>query len=139
MVVLFFLMIRRPPRSTRTDTLFPYTTLFRSLRLHKGECVHWAGVGGLAVPFTVSRRSRRQGLRVLARWRPVGRPRPLTDCAAPSSPRSRAIPPEQPDHAHVATALFPVDRKCVVMGQSVSARVYGGDRRQITQKNTPLT
>src|SRR3546814_1899107 len=27
-----FLMIRRPPRSTRTDTLFPYTTLFRSTR-----------------------------------------------------------------------------------------------------------
>src|SRR3546814_15570956 len=27
---VFFLMIRRPPRSTRTDTLFPYTTLFRS-------------------------------------------------------------------------------------------------------------
>src|SRR3546814_12986596 len=29
-MVFFFLMIRRPPRSTRTDTLFPYTTLFRS-------------------------------------------------------------------------------------------------------------
>src|SRR3546814_5337139 len=29
-VLLFVLMIRRPPRSTRTDTLFPYTTLFRS-------------------------------------------------------------------------------------------------------------
>src|SRR3546814_2278102 len=29
-VSCFFLMIRRPPRSTRTDTLFPYTTLFRS-------------------------------------------------------------------------------------------------------------
>src|SRR3546814_11317329 len=29
--VFFFLMIRRPPRSTRTDPLFPYTTLFRSL------------------------------------------------------------------------------------------------------------
>src|SRR3546814_6407171 len=28
--VIFVLMIRRPPRSTRTDTLFPYTTLFRS-------------------------------------------------------------------------------------------------------------
>src|SRR3546814_19856255 len=28
---IFFLMIRRPPRSTRTDTLFPYTTLFRSM------------------------------------------------------------------------------------------------------------
>src|SRR3546814_14250554 len=30
LVLFFFLMIRRPPRSTRTDTLFPYTTLFRS-------------------------------------------------------------------------------------------------------------
>src|SRR3546814_11956239 len=29
--IVLFLMIRRPPRSTRTDTLFPYTTLFRSL------------------------------------------------------------------------------------------------------------
>src|SRR3546814_5398417 len=28
-------MIRRPPRSTRTDTLFPYTTLFRSQRLYE--------------------------------------------------------------------------------------------------------
>src|SRR3546814_1574598 len=27
-------MIRRPPRSTRTDTLFPYTTLFRSIAIH---------------------------------------------------------------------------------------------------------
>src|SRR3546814_16591046 len=31
-MIIFFLMIRRPPRSTRTDTLFPYTTLFRSGR-----------------------------------------------------------------------------------------------------------
>src|SRR3546814_14760956 len=30
LLCIFFLMIRRPPRSTRTDTLFPYTTLFRS-------------------------------------------------------------------------------------------------------------
>src|SRR3546814_11704205 len=29
-ILFFFLMIRRPPRSTRPDTLFPYTTLFRS-------------------------------------------------------------------------------------------------------------
>src|SRR3546814_15112082 len=41
---MFFFMIRRPPRSTRTDTLFPYTTLFRSdvggagqARQHHGE------------------------------------------------------------------------------------------------------
>src|SRR3546814_1843831 len=30
-LILFFLMIRPPPRSKRTDTLFPYTTLFRSI------------------------------------------------------------------------------------------------------------
>src|SRR3546814_12699711 len=34
MCSFFFLMIRRPPRSTRTDTLFPYTTLFRSIILY---------------------------------------------------------------------------------------------------------
>src|SRR3546814_2856127 len=34
---IFFLMIRRPPRSTRTDTLFPYTTLFRSCGVHPGS------------------------------------------------------------------------------------------------------
>src|SRR3546814_9841956 len=34
----FFLMIRRPPRSTRTDTLFPYTTLFRSVACHILAC-----------------------------------------------------------------------------------------------------
>src|SRR3546814_13108682 len=37
---VFFLMIRRPPRSTRTDTLFPYTTLFRSKDECAGEPVH---------------------------------------------------------------------------------------------------
>src|SRR3546814_7626678 len=36
-IFFFFFMIRRPPRSTRTDTLFPYTTLFRSA-LCIGEC-----------------------------------------------------------------------------------------------------
>src|SRR3546814_13923409 len=35
--LLFFLRIRRPPRSTRTDTLFPYTTLFRSFRSAQGR------------------------------------------------------------------------------------------------------
>src|SRR3546814_17414881 len=36
-VFVFFLMIRRPPRSTRTDTLFPYTTLFRSDRADRRQ------------------------------------------------------------------------------------------------------
>src|SRR3546814_21120913 len=54
----FFLMIRRPPRSTRTDTLFPYTTLFRSpgqkvsaveslsLTIPAGEIVAFVGPSG---------------------------------------------------------------------------------------------
>src|SRR3546814_10351230 len=43
-------MIRRPPRSTRTDTLFPYTTLFRSIGIAcnyapPGDCCHAGWVG----------------------------------------------------------------------------------------------
>src|SRR3546814_2852742 len=34
-------MIRRPPRSTRTDTLFPYTTLFRSVYVLHEPCRHF--------------------------------------------------------------------------------------------------
>src|SRR3546814_1109386 len=42
MVFFFFiLMIRRPPRSTRTDTLFPYTTLFRSAALLRSDVYGW--------------------------------------------------------------------------------------------------
>src|SRR3546814_14406750 len=53
MMYFFFLMIRRPPRSTRTDTLFPYTTLFRSRPAdhptHDPFCqlFHREGDGGL--------------------------------------------------------------------------------------------
>src|SRR3546814_1208638 len=35
MYIVFYLLIRRPPRSTRTYTLFPYTTLFRSQRARR--------------------------------------------------------------------------------------------------------
>src|SRR3546814_20976014 len=41
----FFLMLPRPPRSTRTDTLFPYTTLFRSYHLTNFR-ITWNGVAG---------------------------------------------------------------------------------------------
>src|SRR3546814_21175759 len=43
-VFLFFLMKRTPPRSTRTDTLFPYTTLFRSVE----RLLRFPGPNGLA-------------------------------------------------------------------------------------------
>src|SRR3546814_10067811 len=53
--VVFFLIIRRPPRSTRTDTLFPYTTLFRSIevsfprRRHDISCGSFGGRPGSGV------------------------------------------------------------------------------------------
>src|SRR3546814_12211814 len=50
---LLFLMILRPPRSTRTDTLFPYTTLFRSIR-RRGDDPR-----PLCLPILSSRHDRR--------------------------------------------------------------------------------
>src|SRR3546814_10360765 len=49
--MFFFLMIRRPPRSTRTYTLFPYTTLFRSVRNFVHNLEDWviAALGELGV------------------------------------------------------------------------------------------
>src|SRR3546814_16410147 len=49
-------MIRRPPRSTRTDTLFPYTTLFRSPAIKGAQPFDAAGLGFifLPVPATLS-------------------------------------------------------------------------------------
>src|SRR3546814_12650015 len=41
-------MIRLPPRSTRTDTLFPYTSLFRSLRLALSGCEYLRAVRAAA-------------------------------------------------------------------------------------------
>src|SRR3546814_2707848 len=52
-------MIRRPPRSTRTDTLFPYTTLFRSHSAYSNRAGHHQGPGNRQ---GVGPASRRQGL-----------------------------------------------------------------------------
>src|SRR3546814_16935572 len=47
-------MIRRPPRSTRTDTLFPYTTLFRSVHASGAGLVAVIAAGALAVIGTLA-------------------------------------------------------------------------------------
>src|SRR3546814_5674439 len=46
-------MIRRPPRSTRTDTLFPYTTLFRSIEMAQGGegCRYYAELSVASADF----------------------------------------------------------------------------------------
>src|SRR3546814_11465088 len=68
---VFFLMIRRPPRSTRTDTLFPYTTLFRS------RCAVLPGSGRVSAPCARQSRSFDSAWRVPYRLYPLS----AGDCA----------------------------------------------------------
>src|SRR3546814_1151904 len=73
--VFLFLMIRRPPRSTRTDTLFPYTTLFRSYKTEDGRNLNGthtlgeniADLGGLATALDAMKKAT------------AGTPDPMTD------------------------------------------------------------
>src|SRR3546814_5737902 len=63
MYVFLFLMIRRPPRSTRTDTLFPYTTRFRSLdqlgvALNSGRAIMLYGPAGTGKTYISARLAR---------------------------------------------------------------------------------
>src|SRR3546814_17835189 len=53
-----FLMIRRPPRSTRTDTLFPYTTLFRSAPPHRYSHQAWRAAAAIQVALSEAWRAR---------------------------------------------------------------------------------
>src|SRR3546814_14480639 len=56
LLLIFCLMLRRPPRSTRTDTLFPYTTLFRSRRTSPDAGLRRFGAG--VPPRGAARRGR---------------------------------------------------------------------------------
>src|SRR3546814_10133645 len=69
-MICLLLMIRRPPGSTRTDTLFPYTTLFRSGRAARQE-----DLAGrlLRFPHRQLERPRQDHLSELFRHRPEGR------------------------------------------------------------------
>src|SRR3546814_16035664 len=73
--MFFFLMIRRPPRSTRTDTLFPYTTLFRSPgSLHRRTARRAAPPGLLPPHDAVASLARRRRHRQADRRRVDGDP-----------------------------------------------------------------
>src|SRR3546814_13238277 len=112
-------MIRRPPRSTRTDTLFPYTTLFRSQEHPRIR------------PGPAARRTRRTAparrAHAPAHARRDGRPAP----AARPGQRAAALGRIRPRAFDGAVG----DRKSVVLGKSESVRVNLGGRR-IIKKNT---
>src|SRR3546814_1225056 len=80
--VFFFLMLRRPPRSTRTDTLFPYTTLFRSRALDESRPNAGAdgGRGGRRDQSSAGRSGRRASSSAVAR--PSSEARGARSCRA---------------------------------------------------------
>src|SRR3546814_15113448 len=97
MSIFVFLMIRRPPRSTRTDTLFPYTTLFRSPLSRDAVLIH-AGA-----PADAGARSIQPYRSQL--W--VGT-LPLRGFARLSAARPGSDPGEQARHRAVAFHQFPL-------------------------------
>src|SRR3546814_15112249 len=127
--IFFFLMIRRPPRSTRTDTLFPYTTLFRSIvddrRRHHRQQRHHALLIALA--------GDQQRLLAWSRRHAAGQGQRLADAQA------AAIQQQQPCTVALAAPVVVAElgdggdgllyRTSVVEGQSGSVRVDIGGRR----------
>src|SRR3546814_12653863 len=118
-------MIRRPPRSTRTDTLFPYTTLFRSRggageavadqrRRARGEAARTRR--RIQAPPAAVRLLHRPGLRGGGHALECDRGRDLGGAAGLSDGAAR--------HHRL-------DRTSVVWGKSVSVRVDLGGRRTI--------
>src|SRR3546814_3389298 len=85
-------MRRRPPRSTRTDTLFPYSTLFRSIDLPEDE----PGDN----PYGEDRR--------LLHWPmdALGSRRPAVSAAAAEVERARAAPPRSEEHTSELQSLM---------------------------------
>src|SRR3546814_3468101 len=108
--VFFFLMIRRPPRSTRTDTLFPYTTLFRSDRSRFGYS-HCKGLG--RNNDNQCRHHRLRAERLLHGRRAAeerGR-RPHRHHRAPAHPRSEEHTSELQSLMRISYAVFCLKKK----------------------------
>src|SRR3546814_16955235 len=114
-------MSRRPPKSTHTDTLFPYTTLFRSFPASR--------------PFDEPE---------LPRLRTAHR-RPRVEDPGPAPGQHRPGGQHRRRTAHAAGHAAPAqradlpDRKSVVKGQSGSVRVAIGGGRCITKNKTQTT
>src|SRR3546814_15014295 len=112
-------MIRRPPRSTRTDTLFPYTTLFRSVQ-RRGRQLVAAAVARqehqpLAVQLAAQQRigGRAEG-RLDAAPLGVAEALDLVDAAAADNADDRRRSRLCPGRSPWADPLTPLDRKSVV-------------------------
>src|SRR3546814_6566818 len=118
-------MIRRPPRSTRTDTLFPYTTLFRSaLRNHRLLSGRRATLSRLVRD---PRARNRQELDGLSRLRPPDPARQLWPCAA--QPLA-AAPKRSEEHTSELQSLMRISYAVFCLKKKTIHR-----NRQITNMN----
>src|SRR3546814_13222187 len=122
-------MILRPPRSTRTDTLFPYTMLFRSPSARQGRV-------GEAVPQDLQVHGRRDRRRIphehrLPAWRP---PRGLPGPSGDSEAAATVDAGVGQAFAVFAPSYTATDRTSVVEGESVSVRVERQGRGFIKKK-----
>src|SRR3546814_8388955 len=80
--VFFFLMLRQPPRSTRTDTLFPYTTLFRSFAFVPADRFQ-AAARAASAPGSLPKRNSASSLHMRCR---------VTASLRATATRARAMP-----------------------------------------------
>src|SRR3546814_8224781 len=122
-------MIRRPPRSTRTDTLFPYPTLFRS---------PWRCAAG---PAPAAGRRRRCGTTPAPRRGVRGIPRPGPAAAAATGPgwRSEEHTSETPvTNAHLVCRLLLEKKKKIVTEHNRKTKNRHHKRSQYTKTNTSL-
>src|SRR3546814_17620768 len=122
-------MIRRPPRSTRTDTRFPYTTLFRSSSINRLKSAR--NSGSISVNLTPW-----QPLHALASYRWNSIDQRITDRYPETA--ERFIEKDHydgPSYFGLTYAVDPRDRKSVVEGKSVSVRVDLGCRSISKNKN----
>src|SRR3546814_6837476 len=113
--IFFFLMIRRPPRSKRTDTLFPYTTLFRSpfrrlpkvheTRIGKEHC-RKLQQGQLGVAYNGSS----EGSANACHFR-AGPRNPSPDRTQPRRPRSEEHTSELQSLMRISYAVFCLKKK----------------------------
>src|SRR3546814_11690218 len=120
-------MLRRPPRSTRTDTLFPYTTLFRA-RTRGQVTARRAGAPHPAVLGHLTRAAAVQWAHVCAVWA-------LTTVAHRGGHGTAML--HQPAAGSPEVDRSPSrDRTSVVAGKMVYGRVDRGGRRDIKQYHT---
>src|SRR3546814_10699666 len=115
LVVFFLLMILRPPRSTRTDTRFPYTTLFRSERLRPASVRHYTLLTADSTVITGSRSCLHQAAETL-RHASHG-PFPSSFQGFPPR-RSEEHTPELQSLMRISYAVFGLKKKTIILTTS---------------------